>query len=96
MKRLIPMALVLVMATSLTAGCSSVSAQDKPTTVSSSSNVKGFDEHKARILNRISERLTRIQEIQSCVQGANDPKSLQACRPHHKDKRHHGHDHHAS
>jgi histidinol phosphatase-like enzyme len=96
MKKLVSMAFVLITAATLTAGSSSVFSQDTLATVSPTANSgsprsaaseKDFQEHKARILQRISDRLTKIQRIQSCVQAANDLQSLRACKPH-KDKMH--------
>jgi hypothetical protein len=41
-----------------------------------------FQERKAEILKRISDRLAEIQQRQSCVQAANNPEALRACMPH--------------
>ncbi len=96
MNKFIPIALSLITAVTLTVGSSSVLAQDKSAAASSSSGSSAagsatkeqdFQAHKAKILQRISDRLTKIQQIQSCVQAANDRKELHACRPH--DHKHH-------
>ena len=94
MKKLTSMAFVFIAVTALTAGTSSVFAQDKPAAVSSTTgsnsvnaavSPKDFEARKTMILQHISDRLTKIQQIQSCVQAANDFQALRACRPH-KDK----------
>ncbi len=101
MRKFIPITFVFIAATTLTAGSSSVFAQDTsaatvaPTTGSASSAIsvsstKDFQERKTKILKHISDRLTKIQQIQSCVQAANDLKTLRACRPHRGDKEHSG------
>ncbi len=89
------MALAFITAVTLTAGSSSVLADDTSTTASSTTSsstttdAKDFQEHKTKILKHISDRLTKIQQIQACVQAANDPQSMKACKPH----RHKHHDH---
>jgi len=92
MKKLIPITLTFVMAVALTIGTSFVSAQGTPATASTASNatnVKDFQDHKAKILQRINDRITKIQQIQSCVQAAEDLNALRACKPH-RDKEDHG------
>lgn len=94
MKKIIPITLSFVTAAALTISGSFVFAQDTSPTVSatpasSSANAKDFQDRKARILQRINERMTKMQQIQSCVQAANDLQALQACKPH-RDKEDHG------
>ncbi len=95
MKKLTSMVFVIATAVALTAGGSSVFAQDKSATVTngssggSVSSATDFQARKTKILNHISDRLTKIQQIQSCVQAANDLPALQACKPH-RDKQHGG------
>jgi hypothetical protein len=96
MKKLIRMVLLFVTATTLTISSSFVFAEDIPATVSStasnsSANAKDFQDRKTRILQHINERITKMQQIQSCVQAAEDLKTLQACKPH-RDKKDHGKD----
>ncbi len=40
-----------------------------------------FQTRKAEILKRISERMSELQQRQSCVQAANDRQALMACMP---------------
>ena len=96
MKKLIPIALVFITTATLTVGSSSIFAQDKSVTTStttvsgsanSATNEKNFQEHKTKILKHIGDRLTKMQKIQSCVEAANDAQALKACKPH-KDKKH--------
>ncbi|MGA7953530.1 MAG: hypothetical protein WCA07_08410 [Gloeobacterales cyanobacterium] len=54
-------------------------------------NGSQFQEHKAEILKRISERLAEVQKRQSCVQAANDRQALVACMPQRGERRG-GHD----
>ena len=92
MKKLISKVFVFVTAMTLTAGSSSVFAQETSATASSTTanssaessaaNAKYFQERKDKILKHISDRLTKIQQIQSCVQAANDLAALHACKPH--------------
>lgn len=96
MKKLILISLSLVTASALTIGSSFVYAQDasattSATTDSSSADAKKFQDRKDKILERINDRIAKMQEIQSCVQGAEDLKTLRACKPH-KDKKDHGKD----
>jgi len=44
-------------------------------------NGQQFQEHKAKILQRLSTRLAKIQQRQSCVQAANNRQALFACMP---------------
>lgn len=86
MKKLIPMALGFITATALTVGSFSVFALDQSVTASSTTGsssdtqTKEFQEKKTRILKHINDRLTKMQEIQSCVQAANDFNALHACK----------------
>jgi len=98
MKKILSMALIFITASTLTAGSSYVFALSNSTTASSTkgsestasvSNENDFEKRKAKILKHISDRLTKIQEIQSCVQAATDLDALKACRPH-RDKEHGG------
>lgn len=98
MKKLILMTLAITTSV-LAVGCSSVNAphESAVTSTSNSSSVnksENFQQHKAQILQRINERLTTIQQIQSCVQAANNFQTMRACKPHrhkhHGDKNHHG------
>ncbi len=41
---------------------------------------QNFELKKAEILNRIDERLARIQQMKSCVQSASSRDDLRACR----------------
>jgi hypothetical protein len=88
MKKLIPIALSFLTAAALTMGSSLVSAQDasatasSTTTGSSSASGKDFQDRKARILQHINDRITKMQQILSCVQAAEDIKALRACKPH--------------
>lgn len=50
-------------------------------------NGSQFQEHKAEILKRISERLAEVQKRQSCVQAANDRQALVACMPQRGERR---------
>jgi multidrug efflux pump subunit AcrB len=93
MKKIILITLSFVTAAVLTVGSSFVSAQDTSTMVSSttastSANAKDFQDRKARILQHINNRITKMQQIQSCVQAAEDLKALQACKSH-RDKGNH-------
>jgi peptidoglycan hydrolase CwlO-like protein len=97
MKKLISIALVSITTVALTAGSSSVFAADAQsaaspamttTTTTTTSkpagavvNAKDFQDRKTRILQHISDRLTKIQQIQACVQAANDIDALRACKP---------------
>jgi len=38
-----------------------------------------FEQRKANILTRIDERITRLQEVRTCVAGAVTPEALRAC-----------------
>ncbi len=40
-----------------------------------------FEDHKAKILAHIQERMTKLQGIQSCVQAATTREALHACMP---------------
>lgn len=90
MKKIISMALIFITASTLTAGSSYVFALSNSSTASSTTgnvstasvNENDFQKRKAKILMHISDRLTKIQEIQSCVQAATDSDALKACRPH--------------
>lgn len=95
MNKLISMALVFITATALTAGCSSVPTQNQPTAVDTTANqcTKGFQERKAKILNRINERQTKMQQIENCVQASSNCQELKACMP--KGNYHHHHHHHS-
>jgi len=95
------MALVLIAAATLTAGSSTVFAQDNTATASpitgsgtsgSVVTAKDFQMHKAKVLKHISDRLTMMQQIQSCVEAANDLQTMRACKPH-RDKEHSDKDH---
>ncbi len=92
MNKLISMALVLATATTLTAGCAPAYQNQSAATAPATTccGTKSFEAHKAKILNRINERQTRIQQIENCVKAANNSQELKACRP----KEHHGHHHH--
>lgn len=48
-----------------------------------------FQKRKTKILQHITDRLTKIQQIQTCVQAANDIKAMRACKPHKDKKSHH-------
>ncbi|HTP65070.1 MAG TPA: hypothetical protein VMJ66_06730 [Geobacteraceae bacterium] len=39
-----------------------------------------FEQRKAEILKRIDERIARNQEEKACVQAANSPADIKACR----------------
>lgn len=94
MKKLIPVALSFVTAAALTMGSSFVFAQDTSTTASttttstSSASPKDFQDQKAKVIKHINDRITKMQQILTCVQAANDLKALQACKPH-NDKENH-------
>lgn len=45
---------------------------------------RNFDEVKARIQQRISEREAQLSKIAACVDSATDFQSLRACRPQHR------------
>ena len=99
MKKLIPITLALVAA--LTVGSSSVLATTpaaSPASTASSAttpNTQDFATRKAKVLQRISDRLAKMQQIQSCVQAANDFQSMRACKPHRDKDEHGGSEHHA-
>lgn len=42
---------------------------------------QNFQEHKAKELQRISQRMSELQTRQSCVQAAANPQALAACTP---------------
>lgn len=101
MKKIISMALIFITASTLTAGSSYVFALSNSTTASSTtgsgsaasvSNENDFQKRKTRILKHISDRLIKIQQIQSCVQAATNLDALKACRPH-RGKEHGGKKH---
>lgn len=92
MKKLIPMALVLITATTLATGCSSVYNQDKSATASSPASNSSFQERKNKILKHIEKREVKIDRIEKCVQAANNSEELQACKP--KEHRYHERRHH--
>lgn len=87
MKKLIPAALSFVTAVALAMGSSFVFAQDTSSTASSitskdSENSKNFQDRKTKVLQHINDRITKMQQIQSCVQAALDLEALRACKPH--------------
>jgi Spy/CpxP family protein refolding chaperone len=43
-----------------------------------------FEEVKAKHLEHIGKRIAELQQVQSCVQAANNPEALHACRPQHR------------
>jgi hypothetical protein len=94
MKKLI--LITFALATTLTVGSSSVlatttTASPAASTASTATAIhtQDFATRKAKILQRISDRLAKVQQIQSCVQAANDFQSMRACKPH-RDKGEHG------
>ena len=38
-----------------------------------------FEQRKANILNRIDQRLARLQEVRGCVSAATTPQAMRAC-----------------
>jgi len=42
---------------------------------------QNFQEAKQRMLDRIDQRLTTLQNARNCVAQAQDPQALRACRP---------------
>jgi len=40
-----------------------------------------FEEHKAKVLQRITTHIAKAQERQACVQAASDREALRACMP---------------
>ena len=40
-----------------------------------------FQERKTRVLEGIDRRIDTLQQAKSCVQQAQDPQALRACRP---------------
>jgi hypothetical protein len=40
-----------------------------------------FEEHKAKVLDRIGKGIAKMQEKQSCVQAATTPEALKTCLP---------------
>lgn len=42
---------------------------------------ENFQEHKAELLKRINAHLAEVQQHLTCVQSANDPQTLHACKP---------------
>lgn len=94
MKKLILMTLALMTATALTASSSVFADETTAAPAASGSkdsamSAKDFPARKAKILDHISERIAKMQQIQSCVQAATDFKSMHACKPR-KDKKMHG------
>jgi hypothetical protein len=56
-------------------------------------DAKEFPARKAKILEHLSEHLAKVQQVQSCVQAANDFAALRACRPHGENAEHGGGEH---
>jgi hypothetical protein len=46
-----------------------------------------FEEHKAKILERISHHLQEVQQRQACVQAATTHEALKACMPERRGER---------
>jgi uncharacterized protein YdeI (BOF family) len=44
-----------------------------------------FQEMKQRLLDRIDQRINTLQDAKSCVDQAQDPQALKACRPQHNE-----------
>lgn len=44
-----------------------------------------FQEIKQRMLDRIDQRINTLQDAKSCVEQAQDPQALKACRPQHEE-----------
>jgi len=91
MKKLLSMAFVFIMTAAFTVASSSVFAENASTTVSSTAssdsansavNAKEFEVRKTKILQHISDRLAKVQEIQTCVQAATNFKELRDCKAH--------------
>ena len=40
-----------------------------------------FEQRKAAIVQRIGDRIAKMQALQACAQAAADPQSLKACMP---------------
>lgn len=40
-----------------------------------------FAEHKAKMVARIQERIAKEQTLLACVQAAQNPEAIKACRP---------------
>jgi hypothetical protein len=96
MIKLIPTALLWITVVGLATSSKFVFAADQSPMISSSAgstsantaiSAKDFQSRKATILQHISDRLTKIQKIQSCVQAASDFTTMRACKPS-KDKNH--------
>lgn len=48
---------------------------------------KSFSERKAHAVKKVDERISRLQEHKSCIQGAADKKAMKACRDKQKEYR---------
>ena len=88
MKKFISVALSLATAAAVTMSSSFVFAEDTSattsttTTANSAAGAKDFQDRKTKVLQHINDRITKMQQIQSCVQSAEDLKALRACKPH--------------
>jgi hypothetical protein len=88
MKKLIAILFIFITTAGITSCSSSGFVLNKPATTSSSpsaeadSNAKDFQQRKLHVLNHINERINKMQQIQSCVQVADDFQSMRACKPH--------------
>ncbi len=74
-------ALAAVFAYSLPSSAAAVDNPPPPRQTDQSLAPEKFPELKARILQRIEERLKRTQEEKACVEAAQSNEDLQKCRP---------------
>lgn len=47
-----------------------------------------FEEHKAKMLEFMDEQIARIEKGKACIQAAENPEAVRACRPDGKRLRH--------
>ena len=94
MRKIILMILTIITTVTMVTSSSSVLAEDNSAPAASTNNRTGanhaeeFQKRKAKILTHINERLSKVQQMQSCVQAANDMQALRACRTHGDKERH--------
>src|SRR5271170_698036 len=55
--------------------------QSQPQGNQSQNQQQRFQDRKQRILDRIDRRINTLQDAKSCVEQAQDPQALKACRP---------------
>ncbi len=92
MKKFISVTLAILTAVTLILSSATTFADTEAANANKGSTTpQNFEEHKAKVLRHIGERIAKMQEAQNCVKAANDLKSMQACRPNY-DKSKHGHD----